>query len=135
MTWKTLQAKVQELGFDLAFHSRRNDAGGYIPDLSPPNGVGWVYVGNFDNIAGLWIKPLSESSRKLSSSMVRTIIAELDPFIGTVGDYNADLSVTGDIIVNASGRRRLPALGRRSFPNFERRGAPRIDRPDQTASL
>src|ERR1700687_4239983 len=125
-SWDTLQTKIQNMGFELAFRHRHNDVGGYIPDLTPPDGQGWIYVGNYDNVAGIWIKPLTDSSRKLSSSLVRKIIAELDPFIETVADFEVE-SLDAYVFILAplqqlerSGRRRVLVSERRRTPNSER---------------
>lgn len=133
MPWNTLQTKIQNMGFELALRHRREDGGGYIPDLTPPEGDGWLYVGNYDNVAGIWIKPVTDNSRQLDADLVRKLIAALDPFIGTVGEIEAEdsdafASVAAPVqSMERSGRRRVPVNERRRAPNGERRCTSGID--------
>lgn len=92
MSWNTLQAQVQGMGFGVAFRTQWNGQGGLMPDLAPPTGGGWLLVGCYDNVAAFWVKPLTDSTRKLNASLVRKLMADCDPFIGTLGGYEADFS-------------------------------------------
>lgn len=61
-----------------------------MPDLTPPKGGGWVLVGNYEHIAGFWVKPLTDNARRLDGRLVRKLMAEGDPFAEAVGDYDDD---------------------------------------------
>jgi hypothetical protein len=90
MTWNTLQVNAEKLGYQVAFRSKCSDGGGYMPDLTPPNGRGWVLVGSYDHITGFWVKPLRAEKVKLNSDQLRKLMADCDPFIETIGDAESD---------------------------------------------
>lgn len=90
MSWNTLRAHAKRMGFEVVFSIRRDEAGGFVPELTPPEGSGWVLVGSYEHIAGLWVKPVTNTARKLTSDMVRRLMAEGDPFVEEIGDYDVD---------------------------------------------
>ncbi|CAG4883133.1 protein of unknown function [Georgfuchsia toluolica] len=90
MSWDTLQAHALSMGFEVAFRTRRDQGGGFMPDLTPPKGRGWIFVGSYENAAGFWVKPLTDGTRKLHSNFIRKLMLDCDPFIGTFGDDDVD---------------------------------------------
>jgi len=90
MSWDSLQVHVEKMGFEIALRTCRCDGGGFMPDLTPPNGEGWLLVGNYEHIAGFWVKPLTDTARKLPGTVVRRLMADGDPFVEAMGDYDAD---------------------------------------------
>lgn len=90
MSWDTLQARAQSMGFEIAFRTRRDQGGGFMPDLTPPKGKGWIFVGSYDNTAGFWVRPLTDDTCKLNGNLIRKLMLDCDPFIGTFGDDDVD---------------------------------------------
>jgi hypothetical protein len=90
MTWNTLQINAEKMGYQIAFRTRCSDEGVCMPDLTPPQGHGWVLVGSSDHQAGTWVKPLSNGKVKLNSGQVRKLMAECDPFDETIGGIDSD---------------------------------------------
>lgn len=90
MCWNTVQTHARKMGFEVALRSRQDGGGGYMPDLTPPGGEGWVFVGNYEHIAGFWVRPVTKSAARLNGNLVRKLMAEGDPFVEAVGDYDAD---------------------------------------------
>lgn len=91
MTWKTLQTNAEKLGYQIALRTRYSDEGELMPDVTPPNDQGWVLVGSYDHLASFWVKPLANGKVKLSSNLVRRLMAECDPFVETAAVYDMDL--------------------------------------------
>lgn len=89
MSLSALQEHARRLGFEVAFRTKHDDEGGFMPDLTPPNGQGWVLAGNYEHIAGFWIKPL-ETTRRIEGGVARKLLADCDLLMKTVGDYGAD---------------------------------------------
>ena len=90
MSWNTLQIKAEKLGYQIDFRTQCSEQGGYMPDLTPPRGRGWVLVGNYDHIAGFWVNPLANGKVKLNRNQVRKLLTECDPFVETAAEYNKD---------------------------------------------
>lgn len=90
MCWNTLLEHAHRLGFEVALRTRRDADGGYMPDLTPPNGGGWILVGNYEHVAGFWVKPLTDAAHRLNGAALRKLMAEGDPFVEEMGDYDAD---------------------------------------------
>lgn len=129
MSWNKLQVDVENMGFEVAFRTKNNDKGGLVPDLTPPEEHGWIFVGNYDNVAGLWIKAVAENVCNLSSSLVCKIIAEVDPFIGTAGEaayYDDRLPIPAPPPWQITERRRVT--------NGTRRRVARAGRSDRAAA-
>ena len=90
MSWNTLQAHAKKMGFEVAFRTRRDEQGGFMPDLTPPDSRGWILVGSYDHVAGFWVRPLSNGAAKLDSGLIRRLMTDYDPFIGTFADGDVD---------------------------------------------
>ena len=95
MTWIALRNRANELGFELAFHVRPGDDGGLVPDFSGPAENGWLLVGNHEHVAGIWVRAVTESAQSRSRQWIAKMLAECDPFVETVGDYDADFFAAG----------------------------------------
>lgn len=89
MSLSTLQEHARRMGFEVAFRTRHDGEGRVMPDLTPPSGRGWVLAGNYEHIAGFWIKPL-EAARKIDGEVARKLLADCDLLMETVSDYGAD---------------------------------------------
>lgn len=108
MTWNTLHANAKKMGFEVVFRSRRNEGGGFIPDLTPPDGYDWILVGIYDHVAGFWVKPVTSCARKLNPSLVRKLMADCDPFIGTIGNDDTVFNDANALLVaNLQGLKRM----------------------------
>jgi len=92
MTWSTLRHSAQQLGFNLSYRSRAASGGGYLPDMATPPEVGgpWLCVGSYEHVAALWLHPLTEEAKALTAERAATLFEGCDPFIETVGDYDAE---------------------------------------------
>ena len=92
MTWSTLHQNAQQLGFNLSFRTRATSGGGYLPDMTTPPEAGgpWLCVGSYEHVAALWLHPMTEEARGLTAERVATLLEDCDPFVETVGDYDAE---------------------------------------------
>ena len=90
MTWSTLEAHAQRLGFEVAFNTRPCDGGGFMADLTPPQGNDWQLIGSYAQMAGLWVKPNTDTARKISTPAVHKLILDSDPFVETTGTFDHD---------------------------------------------
>jgi len=90
MTWTMLQTHAQSCGFEVAFNTKCCDGGGFSPDLTPPKGSEWMLIGNYARIAGLWVKPLTDTARRLSTPDVHKLMLDGDLFVETAGTYDDD---------------------------------------------
>lgn len=90
MSWNSLRTHAERMGFEIAFRTRRADDGSFMPDLTPPGDDGWLLIGNYEHVAGFWVKPLTETARRLPGTDVRRLMEEGDPFVESTGDYDAD---------------------------------------------
>lgn len=94
MTWNTLRTRAQQLGFDINYRTRPADGGGYLPELMtpPPEEGPWICVGSYEQVAGIWLHPITEAARDWSPDRVSAAMASADPFIAPVKDYAGDFS-------------------------------------------
>jgi hypothetical protein len=90
MTWSTLEAHAQRLGFEVAFNTKPCDGGGFMADLTPPKGNDWQWIGSYAQMAGLWVKPSTDTARKISTSAVNKLMLDSDPFVETPGTFDDD---------------------------------------------
>jgi hypothetical protein len=92
MTWSTLRQRAQQLGFELSYRTRAASGGGYLPEMAtPPETSGlWLCVGNYEHVAGLWLSPVTAEARGLPRERVAMLLEDCDPFVETVGDYDAE---------------------------------------------
>lgn len=91
MSWHSLRTNAERMGFEISLRTRRGDDGGFMPDLTPPNGDdGWLFIGNYEHVAGFWVKPLTDVARRIPGTEVRRLMADVDPFVEEIGDYDAD---------------------------------------------
>lgn len=94
MTWSTLRSSAMKLGFDVAYRSRSLEGGGYQPDCSSPPGEEgpWLCVGSYDQVAGVWVHPLTEAARGLSPKNIARAFAGHEPFMTPVAELDADFN-------------------------------------------
>jgi len=92
MSWNTLSKRAQQLGFKLSYQTRAASGGGYLPEMSkPPEAEGpWLCLGSYEQVAGLWLSPVTDEARSLPRERLVTLMEDSDPFIGSVGDYDAE---------------------------------------------
>ncbi|MCK9285024.1 MAG: hypothetical protein M0P39_12175 [Rhodocyclaceae bacterium] len=90
MCWKNLQDRASELGLSVEYRICAEPQRGMVPDMAETKGSGWMLVGNYDHVAGIWAKPVTEAARRLSPRHVAEMLADCDVFVETVGDYDAD---------------------------------------------
>ena len=92
MSWNTLSKHAQQLGFKLAYRTRTATGGGYLPEMTtPPATEGpWLCLGSYEQVAGLWLSPVTAAARNLSREHLATLMEDCDPFIGTVGVYDSE---------------------------------------------
>jgi len=88
MTWSTLEAHANNLGFEVAFNTRHCDGGGFMADLTPPKGDDWQLIGSYAHMAGLWVKPSNDTARKIPTPTVHKLILDSDPFVETTGTFD-----------------------------------------------
>lgn len=88
MDWKNLQERASELGISVEYRICAEAQQVMAPDLAER--PGWVLVGNYDHIAGILARPLTEAARCLSPRHMIEMLADCDAFVETVGDYDAD---------------------------------------------
>ena len=95
MSWISLGTRARELGFDLAFHVQASD-GRLVPDfLAGPAGKGWLLVGNYEHVAAIWVRPITDAAKSLSSRCIAATLGNFDPFVEIVGDYDEDYFAAG----------------------------------------
>lgn len=127
MSWNALQTRAEQLGFEVELRSRWYEVGGgFMPDLTPPTGRNWIFVGCYDDVAALWVKPLATSEKKLDGNLIRKLMAELDQFVGStaIADYaNADNDFIDTTPLVRTSLANWAYGDRRRFPNQERRCA------------
>lgn len=90
MSWTDLQCRAEELGLELAFRIRTDDADGPLPDFAGPGDPEWMLVGNYDHAAGIWVRPRNDVARGLSAQNIAATMACCDRFFEPVADYDAD---------------------------------------------
>ena len=92
MSWNTLSKRAQQLGFELSYRTRAATGGGYLPEMATPpeSGGPWHCLGSYEQVAGLWVTPLTDEARGLSRERLSSLMEGCDPFIATVGDYDTD---------------------------------------------
>jgi hypothetical protein len=116
MTWNTLRQRAQQLGFNLSYRTRAATDGGYLPEMATPPEAGgpWLCIGNYEHVAGLWLSPVTDEARGLSRERRNTsrqhtgqspvadeaqhlsceriamLVENCDPFVETLGDYDAE---------------------------------------------
>lgn len=116
MTWSTLRQHTQQLGFNLSYRTRAGTDGGYLPEMATPPEVGgpWLCIGNYEHVAGLWLSPVTDEAKnlsrerrstprqqlglapggvaveQLSQERVAVLMENCDPFVETLGDYDAE---------------------------------------------
>jgi len=95
MTWTTLHDRAQQLGFELACHTRPAE-GGYVPELSSPPGLdrSWLCVGSYGGMAGLWAQPLTAQARALPAERVAAMISGCCRHVATLGDFDDELQAS-----------------------------------------
>jgi len=90
MCWKRFQERAAELGFSLEYRIRREAGRDMGPELTANADSGWFLVGNYDHVAGIWAKPVTDAARCLPRRRAAAALADCDPFVETVGEYGAD---------------------------------------------
>jgi len=110
MTWTALHHRAQQLGFELACHTRVAD-GGYVPELSSPPGHdrSWVCVGLYDQMAGLWAQPMTAQNRALPAERIAAIISGCSQHVATLADYDDEFHASLRTAVNHPDYGRMPA--------------------------
>jgi hypothetical protein len=101
MSWSSLQTHAEEMGFEIALRTRHAEGGGFVPDITSPGGEGWLLIGNYEHVAGFWVKPLTDSARKMPGAAVRRLMAEGDPFVEEVGEYDAEFFAANEPLLAA----------------------------------
>ncbi len=90
MCWRNLQERAAELGFSVDFRIRRESSGGMSPEFSGTEGAEWFLVGNYDHVAGIWARATTEAARRLPRRRAAAALADCDPFVETLGEYESD---------------------------------------------
>lgn len=96
MSWNTLRQHAGELGFDVSFRTRPNENGDPIPDYSTPDGGDWLLIGNYEHAAGVWVRPRTDSARRLACREVSALMARNDHFVEPVAEYDSDYFAAGE---------------------------------------
>lgn len=110
MTWTALHHRAQQLGFELACHTRAAE-GGYVPELSSPPGLdrSWVCVGLYGQMAGLWAQPLTAQARALPVERVAAMISGCCKHVATLTDYDDEFQASLRTAVTHPDYGRMPA--------------------------
>lgn len=94
MTWSTLRTRAHQMGFDVSYRTRPAEGGGYLPELTapPPEEGPWICVGSYEQVAGIWVQPITAAARDWSPDRVAAAMANTDPFIAPINNYDAAFS-------------------------------------------
>ena len=90
MCWTRLKERAGQLGFDIAFRARYGEGASVVPEYRGPVDQAWLFIGNYEHAASVWVRPRNDAARCLMRRHVVAMIADCDPFMETVGDYDPE---------------------------------------------
>lgn len=88
MSWTTLQSQAEALGLEIALRMKTGGAG-CEPEFDDAS-EGWLLIGGYERMAGLWVRPRTEAARHMSSRRITSLMAESDPFVESLQDFDAE---------------------------------------------
>lgn len=83
MSWQSLEMKARELGFEAR--------------LGCPDGKsrlntedGWMRVARYEAGSGLWVRPITETAKRMQPLQVMQMLAASDRFVMLEPDFDSD---------------------------------------------